>query len=77
MDSTFSSTLFLRNGSSVKFGIGSFTAQDSLNVVSVLIADDSLLEAMANHLLCRDRSTQERFIQLLADHIRKEDSVEA
>ena len=71
MNSTFSSTLFLKNGSTIKFGTGSVTFKDNLNVCTVLIANDSMMEAMANHLLCCDRSIQERFIQLLADHIRK------
>ena len=77
MDSTFSSTLFLKNGSTVKFGTGSATFQDNLNVITVLVANNSLLEAMASHLLSCDRSTQEHFVQLLTDHIRKVDSVEA
>jgi len=71
MDSTFSSTLFFKNGSTVKFGTGSATFQDNLNVVTVLIANNDLLEAMANRLLDCDRSTQEQFVQLLTDHIRK------
>ena len=71
MDSTFSSTLFFKNGSTVKFGTGSATFQDDLNVITVLVANDSLLEAMANRLLDCDRSTQERFVQFLTDHIRK------
>jgi hypothetical protein len=70
MDSTFSSTLFLKNGSTVKFGTGSATFQDDLNVITVLIANNSLLEAMASHLLGCDRSTQEHFVQLLTNHIR-------
>ena len=70
MDSTVSSTFFFKNGSTVKFSVGSVTFQDDLNIVSVLIAKDALLKAMASHLLGCDRSTQEHFVQLLTDHIR-------
>lgn len=71
MDSTVSSTFFFKNGSTVRFSVGSATFQDDLNIVSVLIAKDALLEAMASHLLSCDRSTQEQFVQLLTDHIRE------
>ena len=70
MDSTVSSTFFFKNGSTVRFSVGSVTFQDELNIVSVLIAKDDLLKAMASHLLGCDRSTQEHFVQLLTNHIR-------
>ena len=61
MDSTVSSTFFFKNGSTAKFGTGSATFEDGLNVVTVMIANDTLLEAMADYLSKQDANAQARF----------------
>ena len=65
MDSTVSSTFFFKNGSTVKIGTGSVNFKDNLNTVSVLIANDDLMDAIAELLKDCDRSTQCRFLKIL------------
>ena len=64
MDSFFTNTIFLKNGSTVKFGTGTVTFQDELNLTTVMIADDALLEAMADYLSKQDAQRLARFVHL-------------
>ena len=64
MDSTVSSTFFFKNGSTAKFGTGSVTFEDGLNITTVMIANDTLLEAMADYLSKQDADTLARFVHL-------------
>lgn len=66
MDSFFTNTIFLKNGSTVKFGTGSATFKDELNLTTVMIADDALLEAMADYLSKKDAETLARFVHLFS-----------
>ena len=68
MDSTVSSTFFFKNGSTVKFGTGSATFQDDLNVTTVMVHNDALLEAMADYLSKQDAKTLARFA-LVCPHL--------
>lgn len=63
---------------SINFQYGSIVATDSSDqVVSVYAGTEAINDAVAKLLPTCDRSTQERFMQILTDHIRKTDSVEA
>lgn len=63
---------------SINFEYGSIIATDSSDqTVSVYAGMDAINNAVANLLPTCDRSTQERFMQILTDHIRKVDSIEA
>ena len=64
MNSYFTNTIFLKIGSSVKFGTGSATFADGVNLTTVLIANDALLEAMAEYLSKQDADTLARFVHL-------------
>ena len=64
MDSFFTNTIFFKNGSTVKFGTGSATFVDGLNLTTVMIANDALLEAMAEYLSKQDADTLARFVHL-------------
>ena len=64
MDSYFTNTIFFKNGSTVKFGTGSATFADGVNLTTVLIANDALLEAMAQYLSKQDADTLARFVHL-------------
>ena len=65
MESYFQSqTVFLKNGSTVKFGTGSATFADGVNLTTVMIANDALLEAMAQYLSKQDANTLARFVHL-------------
>ena len=66
MDSTVSSTFFFKNGSTVRFGTGSATFQDDLNVTTVMVHNDTLLEAMADYLSKQDAETLARFVHLFS-----------
>ena len=66
MDSTVSSTFFFKNGSTAKFRTGSVTFEDGLNVATVMIANDTLLEAMAVYLSKQDADTLARFVHLFS-----------
>ena len=68
MDSTVSSTFFFKNGSTAKFRTGSVTFEDGLNVATVMIANDTLLEAMADYLSKQDAKTLARFA-LVCPHL--------
>ena len=57
---------------------GWITVSDSTpEKVTILAGTNAINDAVANLLPCCDRSTQERFLQILTDHIRKVDSVGA
>ena len=57
---------------------GSINATDaSSESVSIYAGTDAIDDAVAAYLLHCCRSTQERFMQILTDHIRKVDKVEA
>ena len=63
---------------SINFQYGSIVATDSSDqVVSVYAGAEAINDAVAKLLPTCDRPTQERFMQILTDHIRKVDSVEA
>ena len=63
---------------SINLQYGSIIAKDSSDqVVSVYAGTEAINDAVAKLLPTCDRSTQERFMQILTDHIRKVDSVEA
>ena len=63
---------------SINFQYGSIVATDSSDqVVSVYAGAEAINDAVAKLLPTCDRPTQERFMQILTDHIRKVDSIEA
>ena len=63
---------------SINLQHGSIDATDaSSESVSIYAGTDAINDAVANLLPCCDRSTQERFIEILTAHIRKVDQVEA
>ncbi len=66
MDSTVSSTFFFKNGSTAKFGTGSVTFEDGLNITTIMIANDTLLEAIAVYLSKQDADTLARFVHLFS-----------
>ena len=58
MESYFQSqTVFLRNGSTVKFGLNSATFEDELNRVTVMIEKEALLKGIADFLTSQDANT--------------------
>ena len=63
---------------SINFQYGSIVATDSSDqIVSIYAGTEAINDAVAKLLPSCDRSTQERFMQILTDHIRKVDSIEA
>ena len=57
---------------SINLQYGSIVATDSSSeIVSIYAGTDAINDAVANLLPSCDRSTQERFMQILTDHIRK------
>ena len=63
---------------SINLQHGSIIATDSSDqIVSIYAGVEAINDAVANLLPCCDRSTQERFLQILTDHIRKVDNVQA
>ena len=63
---------------SINLQHGSIVATDvSDQIVSIYAGTEAINDAVAKLLPCCDRSTQERFMQILTDYIRKVDSVEA
>ncbi len=77
MDSTVSSTFFFKNGSTAKFRTGSVTFEDGLNVATVMIANDTLLEAMADYLSKQDADTLARFVHLFSPRVLEAHEVSA
>jgi predicted double-glycine peptidase len=64
MDSYHTTTFFFKNGTTVEFGTGSATFIDGLNLTTVMVANDALLEAMADYLSKQDADTLARFVHL-------------
>ena len=63
---------------SINFQYGLIVATDSSDqIVSIYAGTENINDAVAELLPTCDRSTQERFLQILTDHIRKVDSVKA
>ena len=63
---------------SINLQHGSIIAADSSDqIVSVYAGTDAINDAVAKLLPSCDRSTQERFIDILTGHIRKADQVQA
>ena len=63
---------------SINLQHGSIVAADSSDrIVSIYAGVEAINDAVAKLLPCCSRSTQERFMQILTDHIRKVDSIEA
>jgi hypothetical protein len=63
---------------SINLQHGSIVAADSSDrIVSIYAGVEAINDAVAKLLPCCDRSTQERFIEILTAHIRKADQVEA
>ena len=63
---------------SINLQFGSIIAKDSSDqVVSIYAGAEAINDAVAKLLPTCDRSTQERFIDILTDHIRKVDQVQA
>ena len=68
----------LGDNRSINLQHGSIIAADSSDqIVSIYAGIEAINDAVANLLPCCDRSTQERFLQILTDHIRKVDNVQA
>ena len=66
MNSYFTNTIYFKNGAQVKFGTGTATFADGENLTTVMIANDALLEAMADYLSKQDADTLRRFVHLFA-----------
>ena len=66
MDSYHTTTFFFKNGTTVEFGTGSATFIDGLNLTTVMVANDALLEAMAQYLSKQDADTLARFVHLFS-----------
>jgi len=66
MESYFQTTVFLNNNSTVEFSEGSTTFQDRLNLVTVNVPKNVLLEALADYLSKQDAETLARFVHLFA-----------
>ena len=78
MDQTTTKHFQMGDSRSINLQHGSIIATDSSDqIVSIYAGKDAINDAVANLLPCCDRSTQERFLQILTDHIRKVDSIEA
>lgn len=69
MDSYHTTTFFFKNGTTVEFGTGSATFIDGLNLTTVMVANDALLEAMAEYLSKQDADTLARFVHLFSPRI--------
>ena len=78
MNQTRTLAFTLDGSNSVDLQGGWITVSDSTpEKVTILAGTNAINDAVANLLPCCDRSTQERFLQILTDHIRKVDSVQA
>ena len=78
MEKTTTTHFQMGDNRSINLQHGSIIATDSSDqIVSIYAGTDAINEAVANLLPCCDRSTQERFLQILTDHIRKVDNVQA
>ena len=78
MNQTRTLAFTLDGGNSVDLKHGWITVSDSTpEKVTILAGANAINDAVAELLPYCDRSTQERFLQILTDHIRKVDSLEA
>ena len=77
----FTKTLIITpklSSQTVSFDYGSIRVSDDSNQnVSISLNQDALDDAIAKRLISCPRSTQEHFLQLLTDHIRKTDNAKA
>ena len=72
MDQTRTLAFTLDGSNSVDLQGGWITVSDSTpEKVTILAGTNAINDAVANLLPCCDRSTQERFLQILNDHIHK------
>ena len=72
------SHFYLDDNSQLTLSCGSVIASDSsAETISIYAGVDAIDDAIDKYLPLCDRSTQERFMQTLTDHIRKVDSIEA
>ena len=72
MDQTTTTHFQMGDDRSIILQHGSIIAKDSSDqIVSIYAGVEAINNAVANLLPCCDRSTQERFLQILTDHIRK------
>lgn len=75
MDKITTLTFTLSGERSVDLKHGWITVSDSSpEKVTILAGAEAINNAIAELLPCCDRSTQERFIQIINDHIRKTES---
>ena len=66
------------NQATISLTGGIITVHDNSDCsVSVFVGNEALNNAIAKHLPYCDRSTQDRFMQVLTDHIRKTDNAKA
>ena len=78
MEQTTTTHFQMGDNRSISLQHGSIVAADSSDqIVSIYAGVEAINDAVAKLLPCCDRSTQERFIQIINDHIRKVDSIEA
>ena len=78
MDKITTLAFTLSGKRSVDLKHGWITVSDSSpEKVTILAGTEAINDAVAELLPCCDRSTQERFINILTGHIRKVDSIEA
>ena len=78
MNQTRTLAFTLDGDNSVDLKSGWITVSDSTpEKVTILAGANAINDAVAELLPYCDRSTQERFLQILTDHIRKVDSLEA
>ena len=72
MNQTRTLAFTLDGSNSVDLQGGWITVSDSTpEKVTILAGTNAINDAVANLLPCCDRSTQERFLQILNDHIHK------
>ena len=78
MKRTITAHFQMGDNRSINLQHGSIVAADSSDqIVSIYAGVEAIDDAVAKLLPCCDRSTQERFLQILTDHIRKADQVQA
>ena len=77
----FTETLIITpklSGQTVSFDYGTIRVSDDSNQnVSISLNQDALDDAIAKRLISCPRSTQEHFVQLLTEQIRKTDNAKA
>ena len=78
MEKTTTTHFQMGDNRSIHLQLGSIVAKDSSDqIVSIYAGTEAINDAVAELLPTCDRSTQERFLQILSDHIRKVDSIKA